>query len=566
MCTRLFIFVLLIAGLVAPLSSQAQTIPGSADAGRIGDRVVKTPEFRKAGPNVTIPTLSVQGAPKGSDNIRFTLRDINFDGAGVLSKSDLSSVYSDKIGAEISLTDLYAIAGSLTNFYREKGYVLTQVVVPPQTIGDGTPTLQVVEGRIANVTVTGDDERSLGLIRSYASLLQDQPAVSISDLERTLLLINDLPGVTARSILSPSQTPGAADLQIIIDRDTYEAQVGVDNFGSRFLGREQLNAGGALNSILNNNERFSSQVVFAPGSSTFDRELAYGDISYLQPIGKYGTTISLLGSATETSPGFSLSEFEIKGHSRYARGTVNHPWVRSRDFSLYTHGVLDFRTVESESNIEPERVDRIRTARIGIDAELLDSFFTGGYNNFSIEGSKGLSWFDASDEGDANLSRPDGDPQFTKYNAEIQRLQRVTNSFNLLVGVKGQYSEDSLLTSEEFGLGGMTGYVRGYDPSEVIGEHGLAGKLELQWNQPFTASFLPETQLYGFYDAGRVWNKDATTSAGKNDYLSSTGFGMRASLFGTTDASFTVAVPLNRDVETTGDQDARFFFSLGHRF
>jgi hemolysin activation/secretion protein len=139
---------------------------------------------------------------------------------------------------------------------------------------------------------------------------------------------------------------------------------------------------------------------------------------------------------------------------------------------------------------------------------------------------------------------------------EIQRLQRVVNSVNLLASFKGQHSSDALLSSEEFGVGG-SGFGRGYDPSEIVGEQGIAGKLELQWNNPFANTLFDNYQLYGFYDAGRVWNKDATTSGEKINSLASTGLGFRGSfLYGTNVEAFW-ALPLTTDVGSRTSQTSR---------
>ena len=90
----------------------------------------------------------------------------------------------------------------------------------------------------------------------------------------------------------------------------------------------------------------------------------------------------------------------------------------------------------------------------------------------------------ASDDNEQRLTRLEGDPTFTKLNADIQRLQRVTSHVNLLLNVSGQWANGPLLSSEEFGIGGM--FVgRGYDPSEITGDEGVSGKAELQWNEPY---------------------------------------------------------------------------------
>ncbi|MEZ5918475.1 MAG: ShlB/FhaC/HecB family hemolysin secretion/activation protein [Alphaproteobacteria bacterium] len=82
------------------------------------------------------------------------------------------------------------------------------------------------------------------------------------------------------------------------------------------------------------------------------------------------------------------------------------------------------------------------------------------------------------------------------------------------MAVRGQWASDALLASGGSGAGGVN-YGRACDPSEIVGDEGVAGKVEVQWNEPRKFDMFEDYQLYGFYDIGKVWNQDATTSTNK---------------------------------------------------
>ena len=521
-------------------------------------------------PQMAVENLLRQKVPANAENIRFVLRDVNVAGATAFSEQELSSVYGDKVGTEISLADVYTIAAQLTNKFRNSGYILTQVVVPPQTIDGGTVRLNVVEGYIDQVVVEGaGGEHENALIREYASKIRTGGALNVRELERYLLLINDLPGVEARSVLSPSRNKaGAADLRVIVTRDPFDAFIGADNYGSRFLGPLQTSAAASLNSFFGLNEKITGQVVLAPQLGE-GLELAYFMAAYEQPIGDNGTTFEILGSFTDTDPGWTLDEFHVSGQSQYLRAKVEHPFIRSRAQNLHGRVSFDLRNLQSRNDIEqPSRQDRIRALRVGGRYELMDTLLGVGINSIDLEVARGIDIFGASDDNEQRLTRLEGDPTFTKLNADIQRLQRVTSHVNLLLNVSGQWANGPLLSSEEFGIGGM--FVgRGYDPSEITGDEGVSGKAELQWNEPYKipSRYIDDYQLYSFYDAGVVWNEDATTSADKRNSLVSVGLGVRAQLFNeSTDAGVAVAFPLTRSVATKGDEDPRYYFNVSHKF
>lgn len=534
---------------------------GTAAPGRVQESLEQKEFVPSVAPSVEVKDVILQAAPEGADKIRFELRSVQIDGLTAFTPAQLEPIYANKLGTTVSLADVYAIATALTTHYRNNGYILTQVIVPPQTIDGGVVHLQAVEGYIDNVTVEGTDkENALKLIRAYAAHIKTGGPLNVRDLERHLLLINDLPGVSARSVISPSPSAaGGADLRIIVERDPFEAIVSVNNYGSRYLGPNQLDMMAAANSLFGLNERLTAQMVTTLGS-----ELNYAALGYDQPVGSYGTMVSLATNFSNTDPGFDLKPFDVKGRSEFYSLKVAHPFIRSRQENLTGYAVLDSRDVYSKSLVDRRR-DHIRAARLGGSFEFLDTLFGAGVNRAEIEIAKGLGILGASDEGDSELSRSLADPQFFKGNLELQRLQRVTSQVNLLVAAKGQWSADPLLSSEEFGVGGLdTG--RAYDPSEIIGDDGVSGKIEIQWNEPKKISFVEDYQIFGFFDAGKVWNQDATTSTQKVNSLTSTGLGLRTTLPRQFDADVAVAFPLSREIQTEDDKSPRFYFNLSKRF
>lgn len=548
----------------AQLPADAERAATSTAApGRVQNQIEDTTVIPRVSPSVEVRDLILQEVPAGADKMYFKLDSLEIEGVSVYSGADLRPVYADKLGQNISLAELYAISSALTNKYRNDGYILTQVIVPPQTIEGGRAKLRVVEGYIDSVSVEGtDDPSAMALVRKYGEKLQSANALNVRELERYLLLISDLPGVEARSVLGPSSNqPGAATLRVIVERDPYDALLAADNFGSRYLGPVQFTGAGSINSYFGNNERISAQVVVAPDG----RELGFIGLGYEQPINDLGTKVALYASHTHTEPGYDLEQFDVNGRSQFFSATVEHPFIRSRAKNLYGYVTFDWRDVDSQNNLEATRQDRIRSARVGARYDFLDTLFGVGVNSMSVELSKGLNILGASENGDVGITRPNANPDAVKITSEIQRLQRVTDQVNLLIAARGQHASNALLASEEFGVGGIN-YGRGYDPSEIVGDKGVAGKVEIQWNRSVSSQFMDKYQLYSFFDAGRVWNLDASTSDLKKETVTSAGFGVRANFVEQVKAGVGVAWPLNRDVQTQGDQDPRFYLNVSKEF
>lgn len=541
----------------------AQAVPPSAQPDRVIDQVIIPQSIPSHAANVNVPEIRIEGAPQGAENIKFRLNALTIDGVQAYSQADLSPIYEADLGQTITLTRLYEIAAQITRKYRADGYIISQVVVPEQKIDGGNARLLVVEGSLNGVNLEGDfNETDRQLVAQLSNKLTQSEPLNAADLERYLLLINDIPGLSARSIIGPSNVPGKADIRIITERDPFNFLLGADNYGSRYLGPAQLTAAAQFNNPLGLNDRLLAQFVTAPHKD----KMYFSYLSYEAPITDEGTTLGIDASYSDTAPGYDLSIFKPKGHAGLLGMTVKHPLIRTRNENLNVFLRFDYLNAGTNNALEVKTKDDVRSIRIGGSYELLSNAFGTSVNTASVQISQGLNIFHASRKGDAGMSRPDGNPQYTKIEAEFARMQRIKAGLNALVAVKGQKSSSAVLSSEEFGLGGMaSGYGRGYDPSEITGDSGFGAKAELQWNPSISAPMVENVQVYGFYDVGTVWDDDATTAKDRRKSLASTGFGARANV-GPLQADATVAFPLTRKVATENNKDPRFFVSVTSRF
>ena len=124
----------------------------------------------------------------------------------------------------------------------------------------------------------------------------------------------------------------------------------------------------------------------------------------------------------------------------------------------------------------------------------------------------------------------------------------------------GQLTNDRLLSSEEFSVGGSP-FGRGYDFSEITGETGVVFSIEPRYRWNMNSDWLSGISVYGFYDWGVVWNDILNTGKTKDSAASAVG-GLRIFFPYQFKADFEIAVPLTRLVASTGDNDLRMFFAL----
>ena len=537
-------------------------MPATAEPSRVQNQLAPmmaapapaSPAVVSSGPGVT--------APEGADKIKLVLKHVTIDGVTVYTPAQLEALYRNMLGKEVTLADVFGIAAALTAKYRNDGYILTQVVIPPQTIDGGSVRLLAVEGYVDKVTVEGVPPRNRAYIEGFAARIRAAKPLTSKTLERYMLLINDLPGVSARAVLSPAQAAGASDVTIVVSQKPVNLFVETDNRGSRYIGPLQVNSGMQLNNTFGMYEGISLQGAVAPDGWP-DRELTFGSASWQQPLDHEGTRLTVSGSISATHPGFTLSPFDVTGIARSAAIDLQHPFLRSRNMSFTGSAKFDYLNSFRNDNLGlPATVDRVRALRLGGTLQVADPL--GGADLLTAELSKGIDILNASRAGDANLTRAQGDPQFFKATAEASRLQQVSGPFSVYTAVSGQKSADILLASEQFGVGG-TAYGSAYDASEITGDDGIAARVELRADNLFHTP-LSQLQLYSFYDIGQVWDPGNSVADDRIRSVASAGVGFRAILNANFSGSFEAAKPLTRPVATENNTDLRYFGALTLRY
>ncbi|HZR67807.1 MAG TPA: ShlB/FhaC/HecB family hemolysin secretion/activation protein [Burkholderiales bacterium] len=539
------------AAALAQVALPPQTDPGlierRLEPRRAPPRGVQLPEM-KAGPGAV--------APDAVKSVKVRLKEIRIEGATAVPLERLQARAREYLYREITGADIFELARELTALYRNDGYILSQVIVPPQSLGEAVLTLRVLEGYIASVRVEAEPPLATKLAELGEKIKASRP-LRADVLERYLLIANDLPGMQLRSVLSPSQTPGAADLTLIATVKKAEGYASLDNYGSKYLGPAQLTASAAANQLLGAGDQLR-----VTGLSTGNAELGYGQVSYTSAVGTEGLKLGAAFSRAATHPGDALQPFDVRGRSDTASASVTYPVLRTRNQSALGRLVYDHRNVDTDVLGVRVIEDRVRALRLGLTGLALDAL--DGRNTFDLEYSRGL---DGTRPDDPLKSRAGAEGRFRKLALDYERVQRLGARWALTVGLGGQWTREPLLSSEQFFLGGRR-FGRAYEPAELAGDRGLAWRMEPAWLGGEGAT---PYQVYVFHDVGKVWfESNADSPPRPAQSLASAGIGTRASLDRNVSLGLEAAWPLTRPVasyQATGHGDrVRVLGSIAFRF
>lgn len=571
---RLFIISILLLGgafLAVPLAN-AVSIPGSAEIQRLHD-VMNTPDLPAAIPSIATPVLDLQDVDLPAnltkqelDKIPFMLKSVTIQGVTAYPAQTFLPVFEKSTGQNITVAELYDLVNKITATYRNDGYVLAKAILPPQEITEGHVKIRVVEGRLSNVRLEGERTDSR-LLNTWAKAIQKQTPLNNKQLERYLLLMNDLPGIDAESTLRPGDEPATAELVIHVTEDKYSGSIGANNWGTRYVGPNQVEGDLTVNSAYAEQLDWHDQTTVrgVQAASTEVNNLRYLDVTHGIPLNDSGTKLEAQLHHSLSEPGFTLEELELQSTTSGFNIALRHPVIRSRRENLNIFGMFDWR--DTNSLIEDNNLseDHIRALRIGLNYEAINS---SGVTTARVELSRGLNMFGASKPDSGVTSRENGvGNEFTKLKIDAARLQRLHKRWNLLLAGSWQQSTHALLASEEFGVGGEN-YGRGYESSEITGDRGFAAKAELQIDFPVGWNYLQSWQFYTFYDIGLTWQLDTLPGEDDDgDFLSSKGFGIRTQITPDLSTDLTIAKPLSRGVASSGGDDApNIYFRIKNRF
>jgi hemolysin activation/secretion protein len=358
----------------------------------------------------------------------------------------------------------------------------------------GIVTIQIIEARLGDVRFEGEFKR-VSTSRLERIVERAQPSgepLNANALDRSLLLINDLPGVAAAGSLAAGRDDAETDLVLAVeDRPLVDGRLIADDAGARFTGDTRLIGTASLNGRAGLGDRADALFLHSEGSD-------YLRAAYSLPAGNRGWRIG--ANASRLDYDIVLDEFaalDAHGSSSSVGLDSSYPLIRSRLKNLYLSFSADNRRFDNKSVGVTTTHYSVQSATVGAYGNLFDGFHGGGSTTASlalVQGTVDLAG-SPNEALDAATTRTDGG--FSKITFAASRLQALTRRVSLFAGLEGQTASDNLDSSEKLYLGGSQG-VRAYPEDEAGGSEGLLAKIEAR------TGLGQNVDLTAFYDWGRV--------------------------------------------------------------
>lgn len=453
--------------------------------------------------NVQIQGIEQSNALKiDKNNKKIFVKDFSFKGNSAINSDELLNSIKAYSNKELTFSQIQEVIAIVTKTYRDKGFFVARAYLEKQDLlKNNILTISVVEGKFDEIKLNNN---SLVNSNSLEAVLDDlktkDDIVNVEDIQKAILLINDKAGVKVSSASIEAGTKIGTSNFLIETSPTkrVDGYVVADNYGSRYTGKNRVQALANINSLLDIGDKLTISGLVSNGA-----DLKNGKLAYEVPILSNGLKADFAYSRTDYNLVKEYKDLDADGNSNIFEAGVSYPIVLKTDESLWTkikYYHKDFNDYMSDVKYEDKTVNSIVAS---LDYE--KNYFLG---EFPSRLFSNLNFTSGHLSNTSNVN----DGRYNKIDTYVSNEIAFSPIFSLNTSLTAQkvLGNKNLDGSEDLSLGGAYG-VKVYPDSEQSAENGYIFNAE--W---FTQ--LPNVKIYShkiglFYDIGDVYMENSSQDA-----------------------------------------------------
>lgn len=502
----------------------AQQIPSVPDFPRPETPAQNTPSVLPSQPDPlpTIPTTTpTPTEPSAIGQINVLRYEVL--GSTVFSAQELAQITQPFTG-KVTFAQIQGARNAVNELYLKRQYLTSGAYIPAGqvlTIEGAVVKIQVIEGRLEDIRVTGTQRLNPNYVRSRLALATQQPLNNDRLIEGLRLLQQDPLIETISAELSAGVQPGTNLLEVKVrERQTWSSELAINDNRSASIGSLQRR----IQVVQANLTGLGDNLAVAYGNTDGSNSL---DFSYTVPLSPQQATLTVVAGGADSQiieePYRSL---DFRTSSRYSEVGVRQPLERRAGTDYTQEFALSFAASKQESSSTfsglPFPLGRGADVdgRTNVGAMRFGQEFVRRDSRSVLALRSQLSWGLEALGSTVNPSGPDG--RFVSWQGQGRWLRRLGTNTDLVVQGRVQLADRPLPSLEQFAIGGQT-TVRGYRQDRLVADNGAFASVELQ--VPVLQSASDVVQVAPFMDGGTVWNNDGTLNGGNT--LLSVGLGLQ---------------------------------------
>ena len=497
---------------------------------------------------------------------RINVTGVRIEGNTLLPDRLLAELTAGVAGSERSIRELNQVAARVQNAYRDAGYGGVVAYIPEQEISGGNVVIRVVEGKLANVRVTGNVHFDTANIRAGLPNLREGTTPVVRSIDRDIQLTNENPAKEVKVTLTAGANPGEIDAEVgVTETKPLQFLLGYSNNGHESTSEHRVSVGMQHSNLFGRDHVGTVQYQTAPDKPDRVRIFSVG---YRVPVYSLAASFDAFYAHSNVSIGTTFTpagplSFTGKGTVVGLRANRNLDRIGEYDHRL-TLGV-DWREYENECALGIFGPAGCGSAGVSVTAVPVSVAYTGQKQgpklawgvNASLSANAGGSSQDTFD-----AARPGAKKHYVVSRVSGFGEMALAAGFAISGRLDVQYSPHALISAEKFGLGGAA-TVRGYTEREMTGDYGLAARIEALAPAMEPAAGV-RLRPYLFVDHGRVTNhkdlpcRNITETSCR---LTGAGIGTRVSIGRNTSATLDIGRAFEDGI-TTSSGDVRAHVSI----
>jgi len=493
----------------------------------------------------------------------FAIYEFRILGSTAIPRRDLERAVYPLLGPDRTITDVEQAREAIAAVYREKGFGAVTVDIPEQDVVDGVVRLQVTEGRLGEVRVTGARYFSAGRILTNMPSLRQGEVLDLPALQADLATLNrQSRDRTIAPVLRAGNSPGTVDLELKVKDDLpVSGQLEVNNRYTADTSPTRVSTTLGYDNLFQKFHSLSFQYQVAPEEPDESRVMA---ATYLAPVGRSGNALAAYAVRTDSEVS-TVGALSVLGAGNIYGLRYVMPIAGS---SGWYHGLTvgaDYKDFDEDVVLE-DGLDSAPITYVNWSLAYSASRVTDtATSTLGLTANSGLDGV-VNDAAEFAYKRYGATPNYYYLRGSLRHVHSLPWPVRIALRLDGQASIEPLIANEQFAIGGADS-VRGYLEAEELGDTGFSGSLELRTVSlvPYVGDRFQDLYALFFYDVGLVSLVDALPGqAGRAD-LASLGLGLRVAAFDGFEAVLDWAYPLVPGAYTL-DGDSRLHFRVLYAF
>lgn len=482
------------------------------------------------GMTVAVSAVAADGASTVAERAlpRFDIYQYVVGGNSVLSALAIELAVTPHLGERKTLRDVEAARAALEKAYQSAGYLTVAVSIPEQAVDTGEVALQVVEGEVDRLRVSGTEYTLPSAVKAAVPELAEGKVPNFPVLQAQLAALNRTADARVTPVLKAGALPGTVEVQLDVDDQLpLHGSVELNNRQTPNTTATRLSTSLRYDNLWQRRHSVSLTLQTAPERPA-DARVA--SLSYTLPVEPIGGALSIYAvhsrskfASLANAPGLGLL-----GNSDTAGLRLSSSFGAGTDLLQTVSVGLDYKDIQQTIKVRGGGSS---------DSPITYAPLVASYNGMLIKGERSsaldltltLGVRDMLGDSDAKFAakRAGASANFLSLRGGLAHTEPL-GRWSLYAKLDAQGSNGPLVPTEQMVAGGADS-VRGYREGEVSADLGVRTTFELRTPRATLGSASSGWWLSGlaFVDLARLKTLKAVAPQPSLTSLRGAGFGLR---------------------------------------